>query len=711
MKPRPPGLFPRSEEGFRSLVENSLEAISLIDRSGTVLYASAATERILGYPAASSLGRDAFRGVHPDDLEAVRSVFDRCLAEPGRTFLAAYRLRRRDGTWRQVEAAGVNRLNQPGLRAIVVNLRDITDRKRAEEALRASEERYRALFERNLAGVYRSKLDGRIVECNEAFARIFGFRSREELLGEETWRYWLAGEDGRASFERLQREGVLVNDEIRLRRRDNIPVWVLRNETLLPGGPEIPPTIEGTLLDITERKRTEELMEFQAYHDVLTGLPNRVLFRDRLTMAIAQSQRAGSPLAVMFLDLDRFKVINDSLGHPIGDRLLQAAADRLQLCVREHDTVARVGGDEFILLLPSLRHGQDTALVARKILQAVERPFQVQGHEILLTTSLGIAVYPDDGDTAETLIQNADRALYRAKEAGRNNYQRCAPAADRIVREGPSLEASLRRALERGEMALLYQPIVSLRTDEVTGAEALLRWQHSEQGPIPPERFLPLAEDIGVSLPLREWTLRQACAQARAWQDLEFPAGKVTVGLLPRQFRQNALAATVERILEETGLDPGRLVLEITESAAMQNVDLTLPLLERLVERGVGICIDGYGTGYTSLRYLSALPLQALKIDRAFIRGVGNDGRERAVVRAIIGLAHSLDLRAVGAGVETDEQRDVLGELACDEIQGPLVGEARSPEETAAMFRAAPRASSATGVAAAAGRDRKKRRG
>jgi diguanylate cyclase (GGDEF)-like protein len=426
----------------------------------------------------------------------------------------------------------------------------------------------------------------------------------------------------------------------------------------------------GASLEITERKRAEERLRNLADHDALTGLPNRLLLQDRLGLAVAQAHRHQKLLAVLFLDLDRFKVINDTLGHSVGDRLIHEVAGRLRTCLREGDTVARLGGDEFTLLLPDLRQAVDAVKVAKKVLDLVRMPFDIDGRELFVTASIGISLYPDDGHDAETLLKNADTAMYRAKEQGRDAYQLYTPAMNATALERLALESSLRKALTQNELVLYYQPILD-QTGRVHGVEALLRWRHPELGLVPPAEFIPLAEITGLILPMGPWVLRNACAQAWLWQERH--AGlSVAVNLSARQFQEPGLVGHITDALADTGLPPRLLELEITESNAMQNAQAAIQTLRELKALGVRISIDDFGTGYSSLSYLKRFPIDTLKVDQSFIRDIGADADDAAIATAVIALAHTLKLDVVAEGVETAGQRDFLAASGCDLMQGYL---------------------------------------
>lgn len=426
---------------------------------------------------------------------------------------------------------------------------------------------------------------------------------------------------------------------------------------------------QGLEAEIVERRLADQRVTHMANHDALTGLPNRTLLTDRVEQAIARAGRSGNKVALLFLDLDRFKNVNDSLGHGVGDQLLQAVASRLTACLRVEDTAARLGGDEFIISLPELADSAEPARVAARILAELAQPFDVSGHRLPAEVSIGISVYPDDGDSVQTLLRNADTAMYHAKESGRGNYQFFSQQMNERVSRRLSTETSMRRALDRGEFALHYQPLIHLVRRNIVGAEALLRWPQPDQRVVSPADFIPVAEDTGLIVPLGEWVLREACTQAQAWQAQQ-PGLRIAVNLSPRQFRQQHLVATVEQVLRDTGLAPHLLELELTEGMLMHHADDAVRTLAQLDEMGVHLAIDDFGTGYSSLSYLKRFPIHTLKIDRSFVKDLIDDPDDAAIVTAIIAMARGLDLRVVAEGVETEGQADFLSSLACDLAQG-----------------------------------------
>jgi diguanylate cyclase (GGDEF)-like protein len=419
-----------------------------------------------------------------------------------------------------------------------------------------------------------------------------------------------------------------------------------------------------------ERKNAEERLAHLAQFDSLTGLPNRHLFHDRLGHAMAQAKRSGHPMAVLFIDLDRFKLVNDTRGHDAGDKLLQEAAARLAQCVRSSDTVGRFGGDEFGAILSELSKPGDASLVAQKIIDAVARPFQLDGHETYVTASVGITLFPADGEEAGALIMNADVAMYRAKEQGRNNYQYFTREMNERALERVRMEAALRRAVERREFLLHYQPKADLKSGAICGLEALLRWRHPERGLVSPAEFIPVLEDTGLIVPVGEWVMEAVCAQIRAWREKGLAVPPVAVNLSARQFQQKDLEATVRRILQTAGVDGSLLEFELTESMLMKDPEAAAHTLQGLKEAGVRLSVDDFGTGYSSLAYLKRFPIDALKIDRAFIRDVTVDPDDAAITLAIISLGHSLKLKVIAEGVETEAQLDFLSAHGCDEMQG-----------------------------------------
>jgi diguanylate cyclase (GGDEF)-like protein/PAS domain S-box-containing protein len=441
------------------------------------------------------------------------------------------------------------------------------------------------------------------------------------------------------------------------------------------------PLLLQRLRHILANQRAEKQIKHLAYHDTLTGLPNRVLFHDRLQQALSHAVREEHPMGVMFLDLDRFKIINDTLGHDVGDELLKAVSQRLINCIRQGDTVVRLGGDEFTIILPVISKAEDAAFVAQKILVTLAEPFLLNHQELHITSSIGISLYPNDGKDTQTLIKNADIAMYRAKDLGKNNYQFYTADMNSRALETINLENALRHALERDELLLHYQPQIDIRSGRIVGVEALVRWQHPEFGLVSPVKFIPIAEETNLIIPIGEWVLRSACEQGVRWRKMGLPVWRMAVNLSARQFRQQNLLQPIQRILQETGFDPHHLELEITESLLMQGAGQTIAILESLDEMGIRLSLDDFGTGYSSLSYLKRFPIDTVKIDRSFVRDIHTDPNDAAITSAIIAMAHSLKLSVIAEGVETEEQLAFLREHNCNEYQGYYFSKPLPPEQ------------------------------
>ncbi len=551
---------------------------------------------------------------------------------------------------------------------------EIVDRNKVEEELEKSLSLQRAALESTADGIIIINKNGKIVGFNQKFVQMW--RISQSILASKD-------DDKVVSFvlPQLKEPEKFITKVKKLYAAPEAESWDIlefkdgrifeRYSQPQRLGEEVVGRV-WSFRDITERRMAEETIRYQALHDLLTDLPNRILFNERLSAALSNARERQGMLAVMFLDLDRFKIINDTLGHVFGDQLLQIVAERLTNCLWQHDTVARWGGDEFTLLLPQISCAEDAGRIAQIILDALKQPFNIEGHQLYISSSIGIAFYPYDGEDAETLIRNADVALYRAKEQGRNNYQFYKAAMNSEASELLILENKLHQALERGEFVVYYQPQVHTTTGTITEMEALVRWQHPELGLISPAKFIPLAEENGLILPIGEWVLRTACAQNKVWHDAGFPSLCVAVNLSARQFQQPNLVEMVARVLSETGLSPCFLELEITESIAMQNLDFTRAILKDLHSMGVSISMDDFGTGYSSLSYLKKFPLDKLKIDQSFVRELTTDPNDAAIISAIAALAKVLNLKMVAEGVETEDQRAFLQSLECEYMQGYL---------------------------------------
>lgn len=568
-----------------------------------------------------------------------------------------------------------------GLSFGILTLRSAAIRQKAETELRQSEERYRLVLENAADAVIIINPEKRFVYANKQTTQMLGY-SVDDLLALSVFDILPPEEKQRAQDVIDQLEEVTdLRFEIRLKRDDNSTVPVEINAVMLPDG-----NFFGACRDITERKNYESRLEYQATHDALTGLANRNLLTDRIEQSIAHAHRSGKSVAVIMLDLDRFKLINDTLGHATGDTLLQEIAKRLSNCVRSGDTVARLGGDEFMIAIPDVVSEDGVGTLSRNILNVVAKPMSVAGNEMVITASLGVAIYPRDGELVPTLFKNADIAMYRAKELGRNSFQFYAPEMNSRMLGRLELENGLRRALENGELALYYQPKVDLRHGNMVGAEALIRWNHPVAGIVSPGDFIPLAEETGLIVPIGEWVIETACKQIKTWQDQGLPDITVAVNLSARQFQQENLIQVVEQGLKMSGIQARHLELEVTESSVMVNPEKTIAILHDLKRIGVKIALDDFGTGYSSLNYLKRFPIDSLKIDQSFVRDIISDPDDAAIAKLVISLAHSLKQTVIAEGVENEAQLRFLQRNQCDEMQGYFFSRPLPAEEFASLL-------------------------
>jgi diguanylate cyclase (GGDEF)-like protein/PAS domain S-box-containing protein len=577
-------------------------------------------------------------------------------------------------------------------RGLLRALRYAIERKLMEEALFAEKERAQVTLNSIGDAVICTDISGKITFLNPVAEKMTGWSCHEATghpMGEvlqmldDTTREPVSNPMkmavGRNALLHLPPNGVLVQrNGLEIPIEDSIAP--IHNREGQATGAVI------VFRDVSAARAMALQMTHSAQHDFLTGLPNRILLNDRVGQAIASASRHNNKIAVLFLDLNGFKHINDSLGHSTGDKLLQSIAKRLLSCGRGSDTVSRQGGDEFVVLLSDLDQADDAAVTARRMLHAVAEPHSIDQHELHVTASIGVSVFPDDGLNEETLIKNADTAMYQAKEHGRQSYQFFKPAMNVRAVERQFIEESLRRALERQEFALHYQPKVSLLTGEITGAEALIRWTHPTRGPVSPGQFIPVAEDCGLILPISNWVLREACRQAKEWLVAGLPLGTIAVNVSAIEFRHENFLQGIFATLQETGLDPRLLELELTESVLMKHVESTAAILKTLRVAGVQLAVDDFGTGYSSLSYLRKFPIDALKIDQSFIRQITGTPDETTIVTGVISMGRSLRLRVVAEGVETQEELAFLQTHQCDEAQGYYFGRPTPPAEFAKLL-------------------------
>lgn len=636
------------------------------DTAKNMLFLSDEIFRIFGLtPLGANVTYKSFLSmVHPDDRDRVATEFHRAMKEKT-VYDLEHRIMNADGKLRHVHNRGeVSSATKEMFARMFGTIQDITERKLAEEQLTVLKEAVECLP----IGITITNTDGKIIFTNPAEAEIHGY-TREELLHKEA--HTLASPKLRSALP--------------INSFENLSFWKRESINIRKNGTEFPVHLtsipvknaEGRYMgfvtaceDITERKAAENKIEQLAYYDPLTNLPNRRMFQDRLGQSLARSEREGLQTAVLFLDLDRFKEVNDAFGHEFGDKLLQAVAKRLEKWMRKADTVARLGGDEFVILLSDIEDHKNVAYTAGRILESFASPFDLEGRQIYSSTSIGIAFYPTDGENVDELLKNADAAMYHAKSKGRQTYCFFSEKLNLKIRERISLETDLRHALENGELVLHYQPQIGLNSDSMIGVEALVRWQCPKRGLLDPDHFVGVAEETGLIYRMGEWVLRTACAQLKEWQETGRLVAKVAVNISGYQFKRPDFMELIDNILRETGLEPGSLELELTESVIMDKTPKTISRLNKLKAKGIYLSIDDFGTGYSSLSYLKHFPIDRIKIDRIFVRGVLTNRDDAGIVDAIIAMAHSLNLKVLAEGVETKEQLNYLKMRNCDEAQG-----------------------------------------
>ncbi len=666
-----------SEQRLQAMLDNAPAVVYLKDLDGGYMLVNKLYKSLLRLDEQKVIGRKD-TDLFPTRQALVLQANDRQVRETGTALQVEEKIPQEDGFHTYLSVKFPLRDGEGKIYAVCGISTDITEKKQVEERLRQSA----AVFENISEGMLITDLDARILDVNKSFCEISGY-SREEVLG-ATPRLWKSDRHDtdfyRDMWQSIINKGHWRGEIWNRRKNGNIyPAQLIINS--ISDEEDNPTHYVALFSDITHLKQSEEQLERLAHHDPLTELPNRLLFNARLGHALDQCSRNGKQLSLLFIDLDRFKGINDSFGHVVGDELLRQVARRLTGCLRREDTVARIGGDEFIVLLENSGKPAQVAAAAEKILASFEAPFKLLGREAFISPSIGISVYPRDGRDSGSLMRNADTAMYRAKEAGRNGYafyteEMTSQALQRVL-----LENNLRKAVEQDELLLHFQPQLEMESGRIIGTEALLRWWQPASGLISPDRFIPLAEESGLILPIGEWVLCTACRQAKSWLDRGVPFGRMSVNIATPQIRRSDLVALVKRVLEETGLPPHLLELEVTESVVMDDFDQAAAVLRGVRSLGVRVAMDDFGTGYSSLANLKRLPIEQLKIDKSFVRDIPEDPNDMAITRAVIALALSLQMEVIAEGVETEQQRAFLLQEGCQLGQGYLFQRPVPPDQ------------------------------
>lgn len=678
-----------SEAKFRQLVESAPDALVIVDQQGAIVLVNKQAELMFGYPRGELLGQQVEilipqreRALHPKHRAEYAETLQARAMGTGHELAG----QRKDGTEFPVEVSlAPIRVDSEVL--IASDIRDITQRKQAEEVMRVNNRAIAA----SLNAIVILSCDGatrQIVYVNPAYEKMTGY-SAAEVEGMSVGELFRTSSDPAAETIRQALQNLRAESAVlKLQRKDGSPFW--SDVSLAPVKDQTGSVTHFIVIqnDVTENRKYQEQLEYQANFDGLTGLPNRNLFDDRLHQAIARGERNGTEVAVIFLDLDRFKLVNDGLGHVAGDELLRTMAQRLVSCVRDDDTVARMGGDEFALVVSDWASKNTLIDFLERMRQVIAEPVLIEGNPLYVTFSAGLSLYPDDGHDSVTLLRNADTAMYRAKEKGRNNFQFYAREMNATFAERLSMESRLRDAVQNQEFVLHYQPQLDLKTNRVFGVEALIRWQTPDGTMVSPGDFIPLAEETGLIVQIGEWALREACAQTKRWRDEGLEKVTMSVNLSARQFGGDTLFNLIQAVLAETGLEGNALELELTESLLMRDVKQAVAIIEELSALGVGIAIDDFGTGYSSLSHLKRFKVDRLKIDQSFVRDITNDPDDAAITLAVISLAHSLGLRAIAEGVETEAQLAFLCEYGCDEIQGYLLSRPLAADHAGEFLRA-----------------------
>ncbi|MDD5171087.1 MAG: EAL domain-containing protein, partial [Syntrophales bacterium] len=685
-----------SENKYRLLADNVDDVIFVLDMNMNYTYISPSVKILRGYEPEELMKLSARETLTPAswDLAArtLAEVMELEKSEPKERSTARtlqLEMKRKDGTtvWTEVKFSIIRDENQQPVNIIGLT-RDITERKQAEEILQKSEERYRILVEYASDMIFRTDESGHFTFINSVMTHVTGY-TEDEIIGKHY--KMLVRPDKFKEVMKLfarQYENRVQNtyQEFPIITKDGQEIWIGENTQLLVEDGRVS-GFQAVARDITERRRMEGEIQFLATHDSLTGLPNRLMFSQILNQAIHSAKRHQRQFAVLFLDLDRFKIINDTMGHEAGDLLLKEIAARLKQTLRAVDVVGRLGGDEFIILIEEVKELSQVVILADKILAAILRPITLMGKECRITASIGICMYPKDAEDEQSLMKNADIAMYLGKEEGKNNYQFYSKDIQSKSLERLSIETNLRGALERNEFSLHYQAQVDFKTNEIKGVEALLRWHNPYLGSVTPTQFIPVAEEFGLIIPIGRWVLKTACAQNVAWQKQGLPAVCMSVNLTRRQLMDENLINDIRTALNESGMASNLLELDITEGMVMHNTKLIISILAKIKSMGVRLAIDDFGTGYSSLAQIKEFPIDTLKVDRSFIRKIPKDIENKAITEAIIAMGKTLGLNVVAEGVETLEQMNFLREHSCDEMQGFYFSKPIMPEQFADLLR------------------------
>ena len=664
----------RRQERYRALVQTAGSVILFLDSEGRILEYNRECEWTFGYSWMEAAGQNFFDFLLLDgERDQVRQAIRRLISgEIIKDEVISFR--RRDGEVRLLQWNARAHFGEDGDVAGVICIgQDVTEKLSVERALRLAEEKYRGIFENSAEGLYQSRPLGEILSANPAFVSILRYDSADELLSphNDFSDCYLNPTNRCRLMGKLLRDGVVQGFEAEMRCRDGKIIWVEENARLIRDDKGLPILIEGSITDITDRKRSEVRIQFLAHHDGLTGLPNRTLFQERLAAAVKRGKHEKRSFVLMLFDLDNFKDINDTLGHPIGDLLLQGVGERMRVCLRNEDVVARLGGDEFAVLIHDPGTAEEVTFVAQRLIERVSERFMLEGNEIQVSTSVGICLFPQDGRDEKDLLRNVDLALYCSKAEGRNRYHFFEPRLQVEVQERKALERDLGHAIENDELELFYQPIIDIANHRIIGMEALVRWFHPSRGQVSPVDFIPVAERMGIIADVGRWVLNQACNQTREWVDAGYGELTISVNLSPLELaRHEDLIESVGNVLEQSRLNPNQLQFEVTESAVMDNPREAAITLGILRNQGIRIAIDDFGTGYSSLAYLKRFPVDKIKIDRSFIIDLDSRDGNAAIVRAVVFLARSFGMAVNVEGIETEMQLERIVSEGVDEVQG-----------------------------------------